>query len=147
MSKLIFTDNQIKMLEKNAFVKRIPNSTIEFTFEFKEHIVLECDTFQKAIAFFELNNLGQDVLGHKRIEQCFYRWKKQFREHGNVPFILETRGRGRKKPIEQTKLFNKLSPQEKVDVLLKQREQDMEEINLLKKYMPSLDGSKVKQDK
>ncbi len=146
MSKLLFNTQQIIELQQNIFVSKVSERSIDFTFEFKEHIVLQCSNFKEALNYFESNNLGPDIIGSKRIEQNYYRWKKQFREHGNVKFIMNERSSGRKKPIEKTEAFNKLSPEQKVEALLKQQEQYLEEIELLKKYMPSLDGSKVKKD-
>lgn len=145
MAKIKFTDEQIILLEKNPVVKTVTPSQIDFTFEFKEHIILECKTFEQGLQYFEDNNVGTELLGHKRIEQSYYRWKKQFREQGNVPFILPNKGRPKQK-ISSTDAFKKLTPEQQVEVLLEEAKEQERDIYLLKKYMPSLDGSKVKKD-
>ncbi len=51
MSKLLFNEKQINEWSGNPYVKTITSKTIDFTFEFKEHIVLECDTLQQGLDF------------------------------------------------------------------------------------------------
>ncbi len=146
MSKKEFTKQQQENLINNKYVLKVSEKHIDFTFEFKEHIVLCCSTFTEGLKYFEENNLGIEILGHKRIEQCFYRWKRQFKEHGNVKFILEERGKGKGLYTPGTDEFSTLSVELQNEILLKELERERQDNVLLKKYMPSLDGSKVKKD-
>ena len=41
MSKIIFSDKQIKKLEKNIYVKKVSQKAITYTFEFKEKFIVE----------------------------------------------------------------------------------------------------------
>lgn len=65
---------------------------------------------------------------------------------GNVKFILEERGKGNKKYIPGSEEFNMLSIELQNEILHKELKREKKNNELLKKYMPSLDGPKVKKD-
>lgn len=45
MSKILFTDAQVKKLSKNKWIKNITNKAITYTDEYK--LVKECDNYKK----------------------------------------------------------------------------------------------------
>lgn len=47
MSKILFTDAQIKKLTKNKWIKNITNKGITYTNEFKYKLVKECENYKK----------------------------------------------------------------------------------------------------
>ncbi len=149
MSKLLFNTQQIIELQQNIFVLKVTEQSIDFTFEFREHIVLQCSNFKESLNYFKSNNLGSDIIGSKRIEQNYYCLNKiiiagkSSSESVVMLNLLWMNEVTEEKSIEKTEVFNKLSSEQKVEVLLKQQEQQIE---LLKKYMPSLDGLKVKKN-
>ena len=146
MSKRIFSDSEIKILSGNPNVTKISRLSINFNFRFKEHVVLACASLQECIEYFEECGLEVNIIGIDRISQNYYRWKRQFKTQGNVPFILEGRGRKRKVDISKTDKFKKLSLEEQNKILIEERAKLEEEVHILKKYMSSMDGLKVKQD-
>ncbi len=132
MSKLVFTDKQVKEYSNNKYISKITNKTIQFTSEFKIKIV-KCNSFREAVEEFEEINLGIDVIGNKRIEQSYYRWKNIYKNNGNTKFVSkETRGRKR----IDNKNYESLSLEEKIKYLEKQNEDLQMENVILKKYMP-----------
>jgi len=140
MSKLIFTDKQVTIFKKNKYVLKVTNKTIQFTPEFKMKIV-SMNSFQNGIALFEEIGLGVDVLGLKRIEQSYYRWKRKYKENGNAQFVSkETRGRKSTNNIE----YEKLSPEDKLKILERENKDLKDENMILKKYMPSVEQGIVK---
>lgn len=146
MSKQLFTDKQIEVLKINEHVSKVTNKTIDFKFDFKEHIILYCSTLKEAIDYFEECGVGIDILGKKRIEQNYYRWNRQFNMYGNVKFILDERGKGNKKYTPGTEEFEQLSAEEQLIIVKKELAEEKENNRLLKKYMPSWDGTKVSKD-
>lgn len=47
MSKILFTDAQVKKLSKNKWIKNITNKGITYTDEFKYKLVKECENYKK----------------------------------------------------------------------------------------------------
>ena len=47
MSKILFTDAQVKKLSKNKWIKNITNKGITYTDEFKYKLVKECESYKK----------------------------------------------------------------------------------------------------
>jgi hypothetical protein len=47
MSKILFTDAQVKKLSKNKWIKNITNKAITYTDEFKYKLVKECEDYKK----------------------------------------------------------------------------------------------------
>ena len=47
MSKIIFSDNEVKNLIKNKYVKNVTNKAITYTDEFKEKLVFETENYKK----------------------------------------------------------------------------------------------------
>ena len=47
MSKIIFTDAQVKKLSKNKWIKNITNKAITYTNEFKYKLVKECENYKR----------------------------------------------------------------------------------------------------
>ena len=41
MSKILFTDNEVKKLKENKYVRNVSNKSITYTDEFKEKVVFE----------------------------------------------------------------------------------------------------------
>ena len=81
MSKIIFSDNEVKNLIKNKYVKNVTNKAITYTDEFKEKLVFETENYKKfPRQVFEECGFNIEIIGKARIEKAAYRWRKQFKE-------------------------------------------------------------------
>ena len=47
MTKILFTDSQVKKLSKNKWIKSITNKGITYTDEFKYKLVKECENYKE----------------------------------------------------------------------------------------------------
>ena len=89
MSKILFTDVQVKKLSKNKWIKNITNKGITYTNEFKYKLVKECENYKKFPQdVFRECGIDPEIVGKKRIECSAYRWRKQLNSTGE---IIDTR--------------------------------------------------------
>ncbi len=85
MSKNLFTDKDVKKLSKNKYVKKVSNKAITYTNEFKEKVVFETENYWKfPRQVFEECGFDIDVIGLKRIENAAYKWRKQYKQCGEL---------------------------------------------------------------
>lgn len=85
MSKILFTDNQVKKLSKNKWVKKITNKGITYTDEFKYKLVKECENYKKFPQnVFRECGIDPKIVGIRRIQDCAYRWRKQINCTGEI---------------------------------------------------------------
>ena len=85
MSKVLFTDSEVKKLRKNKYVKSVSNKSITYTDEFKEKVVFETENYKKfPRQVFEECDFDVDVIGIKRTENAAYRWRKQYKNIGKL---------------------------------------------------------------
>lgn len=84
MSKIIFTKQEIKILQNNTNVARVSERAITYTDAFK-HTFLDAYLAGKLPRhIFEENGFDVEVIGMKRIEQSAYRWKKAYEKDGSI---------------------------------------------------------------
>ena len=108
MSKILFTDAQVKKLSKNKWIKKITNTTITYTDEFKYKLVKECENYKKFPQdIFRECGIDPEIIGVNRYEQAAYRWRKQFNSIGE---LKDTRLENNGRPLER-----KLSDKEKLE--------------------------------
>ena len=89
MSKILFTDSQVKKLSKNKWIKNITNKGITYTDEFKYKLVKECENYKKFPQdVFRECGIDPEIVGKKRIDCSAYRWRKQINSTGE---IIDTR--------------------------------------------------------
>ena len=85
MSKVLFTDKDIKKLSKNKYVKKVSNKAITYTDEFKEKVVLETENYKKfPRQVFEECGFNIEIIGIKRIENAAHKWRKQYKQLGEL---------------------------------------------------------------
>lgn len=66
MSKILFTDLQIKKLSKNKWIKKISNKAITYTDEFKIKLVKETENYKKFPRdVFKECGIDPDIVGKK----------------------------------------------------------------------------------
>ena len=85
MSKILFTDNQVKKLKKNKWIKNITNKGITYTDDFKYKLVKECENYKKFPQdVFRECGINPDIVGERRISNSAYRWRKQLNLIGEI---------------------------------------------------------------
>ncbi len=82
MSKKIFTEDEIKKLSKNKYVKNITEKSITYTDEFKKLYIKQNIDGTPSIEIFEKVGLEIEILGRDRILSCGKRWRKAYNEKG-----------------------------------------------------------------
>ena len=108
MSKILFTDAQVKKLSKNKWIKKITNTTITYTDEFKYKLVKECENYKKFPQdIFRECGIDPEIIGVKRYEQAAYRWRKQLNSTGE---LKDTRIDNNGRPLKR-----ELSDKEKLE--------------------------------
>ncbi|NRZ95928.1 IS3 family transposase [Clostridium tetanomorphum] len=81
MSKKIFTEVEILILNKNHYVKHASEKSITYTDEFKVHFIREYLSGKSPTRIFESAGFNKDMIGYKRIERAASRWKKDYAEN------------------------------------------------------------------
>lgn len=85
MSKIKFTNVQVKKLSKNKWIKNITNKGITYTNEFKYKLVKECENYKKFPQdVFRECGIEPEIVGIKRIESSAHRWRKQLNSTGEI---------------------------------------------------------------
>ena len=85
MSKKIFTDVQVKKLNKNKWIKKVTNKGITYTNEFKYKLVKECENYKKfPQEVFRECGIDPEIVGKGRIEASAHRWRKQLNYIGKI---------------------------------------------------------------
>ena len=108
MSKILFTDTQVKKLSKNKWIKNITNKGITYTDEFKYKLVKECENYKKFPQdVFRECEIDPEIVGESRIRNCAYRWRIQLNSIGQ---IKDTRKENEGRPLEHD-----LSDKEKLE--------------------------------
>ncbi|MGD6960544.1 HTH domain-containing protein [Rossellomorea aquimaris] len=94
MSKNLFTDFQIKELEKNPNVLRVSERSITYTPAFKHTSVLEYRTGKIPTQIFIEHGFDLNIIGKKQPSKCLSRWRTTYEKYGESGFALERRGKG-----------------------------------------------------
>lgn len=123
MSKVKFSMEQINILEKNPYVKKVSDKSITYTDEFKRLFIEEyLKGYLPRIIF---KNCGFDIqmIGIKRYEQAAARWIKAYNNNGIVG-LRDTRNEnsGRPSNKELTKDDIIIQQQDKIKLLEEQLE-------------------------
>lgn len=85
MSKILFTDTQVKKLNKNKWIKNVTNKGITYTDEFKYKLVNECKDYKKfPQEVFRECGIDPDIIGISRIQNSAFRWRKQINTTGEI---------------------------------------------------------------
>ena len=83
MLKKLFANTEIKLLSKKYIVK-VSNKSITHSFEFKKKFIEEYKLGKLPRAIFEEADFNAEILGKKRIQMASRRWRKAFKENGEL---------------------------------------------------------------
>lgn len=85
MTKILFTDSQVKKISKNKWIKSITNKGITYTDEFKYKLVKECENYKKFPQdIYKECGIDPEIVGITRIQDSAYRWRKQLNSIGEI---------------------------------------------------------------
>ena len=91
MSKILFTDIQVKKLSKNKWIKNITNKEITYTDEFKYKLVKECENYNKfSQDIFRECGIDPEIVGKARIRNVAYKWRKKINSTGEITDTRKT---------------------------------------------------------
>jgi transposase-like protein len=94
MSKIIFNEIQIKLLESNPNVDHVSERSISYTPDFKIRAVKENLNGKGPVQIFIEHGFDLQVIGSEKPKQCLKRWRKTFNQFGEDGFLTERRGKG-----------------------------------------------------
>jgi len=94
MSKIIFNEIQIKLLESNPNVDHVSERSISYTPDFKIRAVTENFNGKGPVQIFIEHGFDLQVIGSEKPKQCLKRWRKTFNQFGEDGFLTERRGKG-----------------------------------------------------
>lgn len=135
MAKIKFSDCEIEELLKCEMILKANESTITYIPFFMKEVGM-ANTLPDARQVFLKYNVPIDIIGDKRIENSYYRFKNKINLLGDKAFDKETRGR--KSSYINSKSYKSLSYSEKNKILEKKLAESENTIEFLKKYTPSL---------
>ena len=139
MSNKIFTEEEIAILSKNKYVKKVSNKGITYTDEFKRIFIVENNNGKLPRQIFEEHDFNIEILGMKRVESSGKRWRSAFRRNG-VSQLQDTRKFNTGRPSEK-----ELSIEEKYEKLQAKIKLLQAENELLKKLEMMERGVKIKK--
>lgn len=84
MSKILFTEKDIKKLEKNKNVHKVSELSITYDYAFKILFINEYMSGKLPRQIFEENGFDINIIGLKRIEKASHRWRTEYKKHGII---------------------------------------------------------------
>ena len=84
MSKKLFTDNEIKLLSENKYIKNVTNKAITYTEEFKILFIIERSKGKLPIHIFQDAGFDIELIGNNRIWCASKRWRNSYKESGEL---------------------------------------------------------------
>lgn len=93
MRKNLFTEFQIKELEKNPNVLRVSDRSISYQPDFKVKAVNEYHNGKTPSQIFIENGFNIEVLGKDQPKRCLQRWRETFEKFGDLGLQTERRGK------------------------------------------------------
>lgn len=114
MSNKIFTKEELKILSKNRYVKKLSVKGITYTDEFKSIFIAENEKGKFPREIFEECGFDINILGSERIKSAGKRWRAAYRKNG-VCGLTDTRklnsGRPSEKELSIEEKFKRLQAQ------------------------------------
>jgi transposase len=119
MSKKTFTDNEVKQLSKNPYVRSVSNKAITYTDAFKQLFISENSKGKLPREIFEECGFDVTLIGIQRVESSGKRWRTGYQENG-VLGLQDTRSKSSGRPLKrELTLEEKYAKLEAQNALLK----------------------------
>jgi transposase InsO family protein len=114
MSIIVFTEEQIAMLSKNQYVKKVSAKGITYSDEFKHVFITENEKGKFPREIFEEHGFDISILGAERVKSTAKRWRATYRKNG-ICGLNDSRkassGRPRKKELTLEQKYERLNVQ------------------------------------
>jgi transposase len=94
MSKIIFNEIEIKLLESNPNVDHVSERSISYTPDFKIRAVKENSNGKGPVQIFIEHGFDLQVIGSEKPKQCLKRWRRTYNQFGEDGLLTERRGKG-----------------------------------------------------
>lgn len=94
MSKIIYNEHQLKLLEANQNVSTVSDRSIQYKAEFKLLAVKEYQKDKSPSQIFTENGFDLEMIGKRKAIESLRRWRKSYKLHGEAGFFEERRGKG-----------------------------------------------------
>lgn len=92
MAKNLYTELQIKELEKNPNIINASDWSIAYKVEFKIKAVSDYKLGKTPSQIITENGFNLEIIGKKQPQRCLSRWKETFERFGVEGFLTERRG-------------------------------------------------------
>ena len=138
MAGIRFTDEQVRMLRENPWVKSATPKYISFTKEFMMEFVDLHSKGQTRYEIFESHGLPVDVIGKSAIEHATGNWIKKANK--SIPLSDERRGRPRTRDLTQEEIIAR--QQAKIEMLQQENDFLRQIRRLERRHQPSKSPSK-----
>jgi len=105
MSKRIFSEVEIKILEKNDNVLKVSSKSITYSKDFKLFAVKEYLSGKAPSQIFLEAGFNLDMVGEQQPKRCLSRWRNTYNKYGDEGLLRDNRGKcatGRTKIQELT---------------------------------------------
>ena len=117
MSIKTFTEEQIKVLYSNQYIKNISSKAITYTDEFKRIFVSENEKGKFPRSIFENHGFDIDIIGMERVKSSGKRWRRAYRKEGILglrDIRKEKSGRPRDKELSVEEKYERLKAQNNI---------------------------------
>lgn len=115
MSKIIFNEKQIRILEKNNNVKAVSIKSITYTDDFKKEFINKVEKGMFPREVFEKAGFDIEIIGMKRAEQCSDRWKRKYKNGGLLDDARKnSSGRNLKRELSTDEVIARLEAKNKL---------------------------------
>jgi hypothetical protein len=100
MSKKIFSRQEIEILEKNKYVKRVSEKALTYTDELKHYAIEQSEKGLMSTEIFEQAGFDLNIIGRTRAIKAVDRWKKAYKKSG-VMGLRDSRKGKSGRPLER----------------------------------------------
>lgn len=100
MSKKLFTEQEIEIIKKNKYVKRVGPKGITYTDELKHFAISKYKEGLTSTEIFELADFDLAIIGRVRPKKALDRWKAAYRKSG-VMGLQDTRIKASGRPLKR----------------------------------------------
>jgi len=113
MSVKNFTQEEIKILSNNKYVRNVSDKVITYTDEFRRIFVLENKSGKLPRIIFEDHDFDINIIGMNRVNSAGKRWRVAYRKEGiygltDLRELYSGRSNSKQRPIERLKAGNNL---------------------------------------
>jgi len=100
MSKKTFTEQEIEILKKNKYVRRVGPKGITYTEELKQYAISKSKEGLFSTEIFEIAGFDLSIIGRVRAQKALDRWKRAYNKSG-VMGLQDTRKGSSGRPLER----------------------------------------------